>query len=208
MNLGPLLLVVVALLASSQSPAPSQAPVPSSPAMSPSEVAEAIAQGASGQGIEPILLGYGGDRDPYAVAHAFPPAIRVARAAYLAHRQGRSFTAGEVTASMVAPVVYVAVDSREEIDTITRPAARTKPAHLLILPKFNSRESDGEDAARVEEAPAVIPGFPARYDGRVFVVPLSGWTTKGYMVILEDPAVPGAGDIGRRVRCKPILTRK
>ena len=49
-------------------------------ALQESEIAAAIAAGDRGEGLLPFVLGYGGAADPYVIALAYPPEVRLALA--------------------------------------------------------------------------------------------------------------------------------
>lgn len=165
------------------------------------EIATAIAAGERGEGIRPFVLGYGGAADPYVIGHAYPPEVRIAVAANAAKRSGRAIGVQDATPTLISPVVYIAVGSREKMAAITRSEPKAKPERLLILPKPAAALPDGVDADVVEDFASLVPGIPRDFDGRVFAVPAANWKERGYVVIFDEPALSTGGESGRERRC-------
>lgn len=163
-------------------------------------LASVIAGGERGEGTRPFVLGFGGASDPYVIALAYPPEVRLAAAAYAAKRRGQRLDAQQVSSSFTAPLVYVVVESREKMSALAR-REKAKPERLLILPKPESLLSEGKDGEVVEDPSTVLPDIPGEFDGRVFAVPAEDWRERGYLVIFEEQALSTGGESGRERRC-------
>jgi len=165
------------------------------------QIAEAIAAGERGEGTRPFVMGYGGAADPYVIAHAYPPEVRVAAAAHAAKRRGEALNLQAAPPSLTEAVVYIVVESREKMAALTRWEPKAKPERLLILPKPESPLTEGTDGQIVEDTSAVLPEVPKDFDGRVFTVPAQDWKARGYVIIFEEQALSTGGESGRERRC-------
>jgi hypothetical protein len=163
-------------------------------------LASVITDGERGEGIRPFVLGYGGAADPYVIALAYPPEVRLAAAAHAAIRRGQHLDAQQVPSSLTAPLVYIVVESREKMSALAR-REKAKPERLVILPKPESPLPEGKDGEVVPDPSAVLADIPRDFDGRVFAVPAEDWKERGYLVIFEEQALSTGGETGRERRC-------
>lgn len=169
--------------------------------LSDSEIRQAIAAGGGSTAVNPYVLGYGDRSDPVVVGYVYPPVTRIGLATAEARRQGRSLEVSDLTADVMAALVYVVVPGRMKMTPLSR---LEEPAHaerLVILSK--TRDVSSRIAADLVELSSVPKVIDVSRDPscRVFRFALTpGWTDQVFIATFDHQAINTSGDSGREIR--------